>query len=129
MIVLDASIVIGHLAAADAHHARATAFFREHADAEFVVHTLTLTEILVGPMRVGRVLEATRALASLGIGEWAPPTGGAARLAQLRVESGLELPDCCVIDAAIETGSGLATFDERLASAARRSGLAVVSVG
>ena len=129
MIVLDASIVIAHLAAADAQDARATAFFREQADAEFIVHTLTLTEILVGPSRVGRALDATRALAALGVDEWAPPAGGAARLAQLRVGSGLKLADCCVLDAAIETGSALATFDERLASAARASGLAVVSIG
>ncbi len=129
MIVLDASVVIAHLAAADAHHARATAFFREHADADFIVHTLTLTEILVGPTRVGRALDATRALAALGIDEWAPPAGSAARLAQLRVESGLKLPDCCVLDAATETASALATFDEQLASAARAAGLATVSFG
>ena len=128
MIVLDASVVIAHLAASDAHHARATAFFREHPDAEFIVHNLTLTEILVGPTRVGRALEVTRALASLGIDEWAPPAGGAARLAQLRVDSGLKLPDCCVLDAAIETGSALATLDERLAGAARALRLTVISV-
>ena len=127
MIVLDASVVIAHLAAADAHHARATTFFRERADAEFVVHTLTLTEILVGPVRVGRALDATRALASLGIDEWSPPAGTAVRLAQLRVESGLKLPDCCVLDVAIETESALATFDERLASAAREAGLTTAS--
>ena len=129
MIVLDASVVIAHLAASDAHHARAMAFLREHVDAEFIVHTLTFTEILVGPTRVGRALEATRALASLGIDEWAPPAGSAARLAQLRVDSGLRLPDCCVLDVAIETGSALATFDERLANAARAAGLATASLG
>ncbi|GAA1814659.1 PIN domain-containing protein [Agromyces neolithicus] len=128
MIVLDASLVIAHLAAAGAHHPRATTFFREHADADFIVHMLTLTEILVGPTRVGRALDVTRALASLGIDEWAPPSGSAARLAHLRVASGLQLPDCCVLDAAIETASPLATFDERLAGAARAAGVTVVAV-
>ncbi|MCD2441453.1 type II toxin-antitoxin system VapC family toxin [Agromyces sp. SYSU K20354] len=127
MIVLDASVVIAHLAAGDAHHARATEFFREHAGDEFVVHTLTLTEILVGPMRVGRGADATRALASLGIGEWAPPAGSAARLAQLRVDSGLKLPDCCVLDVAVESRHPLATFDARLAEAAVALGVPVVA--
>ncbi|MFD4421406.1 type II toxin-antitoxin system VapC family toxin [Agromyces sp. NPDC058484] len=129
MIVLDASVVIAHLAGADAHHERATAFFREHSDVEFIVHALTLTEILVGPMRMGRGDDAMRALASLGIGESAPPSGSAPRLAQLRVASGLKLPDCCVLDAARESGHPLATFDTRLADAAAALGVPVVTLG
>lgn len=49
------------------------------------------------------------------------------RLARLRVNSRLKLPDCCVLSAAIATRSRIATFDGRLASAARELGLQVVT--
>jgi toxin FitB len=126
MIVLDASMVIAHLSARDGHHEAATAFFAARLDDEFIVHTLTLTEILVGPMRVGREAFAEQQLADLGVTEWAPPKGGAARLARLRVETGLKLPDCCVLDAAMTARAALATFDDRLARAAVSVGLPVI---
>jgi predicted nucleic acid-binding protein len=123
MIVLDASIVIAHFDSRDAHHQRATALFRGHLDDDFLVHTLTLTEILVGPIRVGHEALALQHLDRLHIRQWAPGNGGALRLAQLRAESALKLPDCCVLDAAIATGSPLATFDERLAACAASFGV------
>lgn len=124
MIVLDASVVIAHLALRDAHHAAAGRFFRAHADDGFLVHTLNLTEILVGPVRVGREALAVRSIAALGITEW-NPAPGAERLARLRAETGLKLPDCCVLDAALQTGSALASFDARLAEAAEAMGVVV----
>ena len=126
MIVLDASVVIAHLASHDAHHRTATDFFRERLDEEFAVHTLTLTEILVGPTRVGRGAFALQQLTALGVTEWTPPSGSAARLAQLRADSGLKLPDCCVLHAAMTTTSPLATFDERLARVAASAGVSVI---
>jgi toxin FitB len=129
MIVLDASMVIAHFSARDVHHEAATAFFAARLDDEFIVHSLTLTEILVGPIRVGRESFAEQQLAELGISEWAPAEGGAVRLARLRVETGLKLPDCCVLDAAMTARAALATFDARLARAATAVGLPVVGVG
>lgn len=41
------------------------------------------------------------------------------RLAELRASSGLKLPDCCVPDVAIHHQASLATFDDKLAAAAR----------
>lgn len=127
MIVLDASVVIAHLTSRDAHHEAASAFFEHHLDDDFVVHTMTLTEILVGPMRVGRGAFAELQLAALGIAEWAP-TDGAARLARLRVETTLKLPDCCVLDAALSNGAPLATLDAQLARAAVSLGVEVAAV-
>ena len=49
------------------------------------------------------------------------------RLAALRAETRLPLPDCCVLDVAIESGGDLATFDTRLAAAARRHGVALAT--
>ncbi|WP_157008226.1 type II toxin-antitoxin system VapC family toxin [Agromyces laixinhei] len=129
MIVLDASVVIAHLSSHDAHHERAVAFFRANVAEAFVMHSLTMTEILVGPIRVGRSEAAEHALASLGISEWMPPAGSAARLARVRVESGLKLPDCCVLDAALSNRGRIATFDGRLAQAAHDLGVEVIQPG
>lgn len=126
MIVLDASVVIAQFASHDVHHRRATEFFLEHLDEDFLVHTLTLTEILVGPTRIGRGEFAEQQLKGLGASEWIPSSGGAARLARLRVDTGLKHPDGCVLDAAMATGSALATFDGQLARAAASVGVPVV---
>jgi predicted nucleic acid-binding protein len=128
VIVLDASVVIAHLASHDAHHPAARTFFEHHLDDDFVVHTMTLTEILIGPIRVGRASFAEQQLADLGVVEWAP-TDGAARLARLRVETKLRLPDCCVLDTALSNGASLATFDSELARAAVSLGLELAEVG
>jgi predicted nucleic acid-binding protein len=45
------------------------------------------------------------------------------RLALLRAETGLKLPDCCVLLAAEQSGAAVATFDDRLAGAVTRRGL------
>ena len=47
------------------------------------------------------------------------------RLARLRVQTALPLPDCCVLDAAIMHDAALGTFDQRLAAAAVRNGVDV----
>lgn len=128
MIVLDASVVIAHLSSRDVHHGAAVRFFRSHLDDDFLMHSLTLTEVLVGPTRADVAALAEHHIERLGIVEWMPPPG-AARLARLRVESSLKLPDCCVLDAAMSNGAALATFDERLAGAASAFGVTAVKLG
>lgn len=128
MIVLDASVVIAHFAAHDEHHAAATGFFRTHLDDEFAMHSLTLTEVLVGPIRAGREVFIEQQLARLAIREWMPRAGSASRLARLRVETGLKLPDCCVLDAAMSTEARLATLDAALARAASSVGVATIEL-
>ncbi|WP_394554582.1 type II toxin-antitoxin system VapC family toxin [Agromyces sp. MMS24-JH15] len=127
MIVLDASVVIAHLSSHDVHNDRAVAFFRGNTRERFSMHSLTLAEVLVGPVRAGRGEAVEHALASLAIEEWAPPEGSAARLARIRVESGMRLPDCCVLDAAVVQNGRIATFDATLASAAQRLGIEVLA--
>jgi predicted nucleic acid-binding protein len=129
VIVLDASVVIAHFASRDAHHDAAAEFFGTRLDLSFLVHPLTLTEILVGPLRSGRETFVVQQLDALGIAEWQPPAGSALRLARLRVDSGLKLRDCCVLHAAIAAGAPLATFDERLARAAASVGVPLVGLG
>jgi predicted nucleic acid-binding protein len=127
LIVLDASVLIAHLASDDAHHSAATRVLEAHVDEEFVVHPVNLAEILVGPARVQRVKPALEALEAIAVEEWIAAPGEAVRLAQLRVNTGLKMPDCCALCAAIDSGSTLATFDVRLAEVARGLGVVVVS--
>jgi predicted nucleic acid-binding protein len=64
------------------------------------------------------------ALKALEIEELPLPRGAADRLAALRAESGLKLPDCCVLLTAEATNGSVLTFDERLAREAADRGLA-----
>lgn len=126
MIVLDASVVIALLDGADAHHARAVQVIEDAQDRheELAMSPVTIAEILVGPARAGRDEAVLEDLGHLGIRETA--LGSPRRLAALRVSTGLRLPDCCVLLAAEDaSGADVATFDDRLAGAARARGLRV----
>lgn len=125
IIVLDASVLIAHLNGEDAHHAVAEAFFTENAGAEFLMHTVNVAEILVVPMRMHRAEQAARMLHGMGIAEWNHEPGEARHLAELRVETDLRMPDVCALDTALRNSAALATFDARLAKAARRLGVRV----
>lgn len=56
------------------------------------------------------------------------PKDASIRLALLRTETNLKLPACCVLFAAEQRHAAVATFDQRLVSAAGERGLAVASV-
>jgi predicted nucleic acid-binding protein len=120
VIVLDASVLIAHLDADDTHHERARERLLDAADQQFAASPITLAEVLVGPTRAGRLPEARAALGTLGVTELPLPANAAERLAQLRVETQLKLPDCCVLLAAHEAACPVLTFDERLAREADR---------
>jgi predicted nucleic acid-binding protein len=47
------------------------------------------------------------------------------KLAAIRAATGLKMPDCCVVLAAEQDGTDLATFDDRLASVAKTRGIRV----
>ena len=118
-ITLDASVVIAHLQPRDPHHRAATQYLREHADEPLLIHPLNLAEVLVGGVRSGRGQELLDDLHAIGVRIADEREGEPLRLAALRVETGLKLPDCCALDTALTSESTLVTFDGRLASAAR----------
>lgn len=127
MIVLDASVLIAHLDARDALHARARAVLIAASDRAWGASVLTLAETLVGPARSGRLQDAQRAIESIGVESIPLGPGDASELAVLRAVSGLTMPDCCVLQAAASVGADtVATFDERLRRAAGERGLAVL---
>lgn len=124
MIVVDASVLIAHLDARDRHHADAAARLAAAAEHPLAASPLTLAEVLVGPARARRLDAARGALRELGVRELPLPSDAAWRLAALRAETGLRLPDCCVLlDAQEPPAESVMTFDERLAAEATRIGL------
>jgi predicted nucleic acid-binding protein len=127
VIVVDASVLIAHLDENDALHDRAVEALLATAEQPLRCSPITLAEVLVGPARAGRLGDAQAALADLGVVEIAVGHDGAARLAALRAETGLKLPDCCVLLAAEDArADAVLTFDDRLARAAEQRGLPVV---
>jgi len=125
VITLDASLLIAHLSPNDSHHGTATAYLRNHAGEPLLIHSLNLAEVLVGGVRAGRGQELLNDLHAIGLRVADQYAGESPRLATLRVETGLKLPDCCALDAALTSGSALATFDERLAAVTRTRHLEV----
>ena len=123
MIALDASVMIAHLTPHDAHHAAATEILLNAAPGSMLVHPLTLAEVLVGGVRVGHGQVMRDDLEAAGLRVVAPDPGEPRRLAELRVSTGLTLPDCCVLDVALHSACALATFDDALAAGARQRGV------
>ncbi len=125
MIALDASVLIAHLNPSDAHHQAATGILLAGLPGQMLVHTVTLAEVLVGGVRIGRGASMRDDLHAAGISVAPHDEGEPLRLAELRATTGLKLPDCCVLDIAIHHQASLATFDDALAVAAGRHGVAI----
>ena len=127
MIVLDASVLIAVLIPQDMHHHFAASLVAGaiSSSQNLLVNPVTLAEILVLPTRENRVDLVLAALAGLGVQEDPLPTNAARVLARLRVDTGLKLPDCCVLLTAMDRQATLASFDQRLLAAAAALGIEV----
>lgn len=126
MIILDASVVIAFLNTADPHNPRAVELLAENVGEGFGMHPLTLAEVLVGGVRVGRANQLLADLQAIGVMALDSQANEAMILAELRASSGMKMPDCCVLMTALRDASPLATFDERLARTARSLGLSTL---
>lgn len=127
MIVLDASVLIGHFEPADAHHARATELLKTHVDEPFAASVLTLAEVYAGASRARQADRLQQLLARLQIESLDLPAKAAGRLGELRASTGLKMPDCCVLYAAEQHRASIATFDAKLADRASDLGLGVAA--
>jgi predicted nucleic acid-binding protein len=125
-VVLDASVLIGHLDNNDPHHARAVSLLDATDGQMLGASTITLAETLVAPARAGRIADAHAALNRLGVRELALGGEASSRLARLRADLGIKLPDCCVLLAAQEHAGAVASFDTGVIKAARKLGLRTV---
>ena len=124
MIVVDASVLIAHLDERDALHARAVDVLLEVADRRLGCSPITLAAVLVGPARHDRLAAARAAVAELEVEEIPLGEQAPLRLAALRAESGLKMPDCCVLLAAQDAAAeAVLTFDDALAREVERLGL------
>ena len=126
MIVVDANVVIAVLDPHDSHFEKARRLFVAHSAERLAAHRLTMAEALVLAARGGREVAAAAAISALGVGRLDGPDDPV-ELARLRAGSGLTMPDCCVLQAAIREKAKLATFDARLARAAAAAGVPVVA--
>lgn len=126
MIVFDASVVIAYLDGHDDLHDAAETLLATAIDDDFGANSLTLAEVMVVPARTGRVEAVQEVLHELELKELPFPPDTAVRLAQLRVSTGLKMPDCCVLLAAEDRHATVATFDDRLVRAAEDRKLAVL---
>ena len=128
MLAFDACVLIAFLDSADVHHAKAHSIVLQSVGHERWASPVTLTEVLVAPARAGQTAKAEEALRALSISQVPMGSDTPRRLAVLRAETGLKLPDCCVLlaaqDAAADT---IATVDHRLERAARALGFKVLS--
>lgn len=127
-VVLDASVLIGAMQPRDAHHAAARSILRRGAAfGALLAHPLTIAESAVGAALAGDTERLRSAYAGLGIHSLPTDEDAPWRLARLRASTGLPMPDCCVLDSALEAGAALATFDQRLAHAAASAGVDVIN--
>lgn len=127
MIVLDASVLIAYLDRDDNFHAEAESLLAGAVDDDLGVNPLTLAEVLVAPVRDGRLALVQAAMRDLEVTELPFPPDTAVRLAQLRATTTLKLPDCCVLLAAHSAGATLASFDGRLLQTAADRNLQVLN--
>lgn len=122
LVVFDASVLVAFLAREDAHHVAAVEVVRASLEpgTERCLCAVTLSEILVGPIRSGRpgVVEDFVERLSVEV----RPVGAALALrgATVRARTGLALPDAYVVAVGLEareSGSGdvrVESFDQRL---------------
>ena len=124
-MILDANVVIALLDADDVHYSAAAGILVDHAGSPFRTHPVTLAESLVAHVRAGTADVALDRLARLGVDTLQAPDR-AVDLARLRADTRLKMPDCLPLLAAETSATPLATFDARLAGAARARGVPVV---
>lgn len=117
-LILDASVLIGLLDDADAHHERAVDDVEaaDEASTALVAPASAYSEAMVAFARVDRIGGAREAIAAMGIRVSPLDARTAERAAELRARNGrLRLPDAIVLATAHELGGDLLSYDERLA--------------
>jgi predicted nucleic acid-binding protein len=117
-LILDASVLIGLLDAADDHHRRAVDDVEAADEAlnDLVTPASAYSEAMVAFARADRIRDAREAVAAMGIRVSPLDARTAERAAELRARHDrLRLPDAIVLATARELGGQLLSYDERLA--------------
>lgn len=122
-VVLDASVLIALVNGDDAHHEWAVSFLLETVEEELCISALSLAEALVYPTRAGRAADFHESISGLDLDVAEFSAANATALAEVRVKSGLKMPDAAVLHLALDRSAGLATVDTQLAAQARAHGI------
>ena len=77
-------------------------------------------------MDAGRIDRVVPTWSSAGLEQLAAIEDESLKLANMRVRTGLRMPDCCALLAAVEGADGIATFDLALANAGRGLSVRVI---
>lgn len=125
IVVLDASTVIALYDSKDLNHKWSLQLFRETVAFELVMSSLTYAEALVHPIRSGKQKAFEKGVSGLGIKIQGINPGDAVKLAQIRANTKLKMPDAIVLATALELEAAVATTDKSLASAARKLSVGV----
>lgn len=122
-LILDASVLIGLLDTADAHHAQAIQD-TEAADQTgrpLLVPASAYSEALVAFARANRIKDAREAITAMGLTVTPLTAPIAEHAAELRTRhERLRLPDAIVLASAHELNGELLSYDHNLARLARR---------
>ena len=126
--VFDADVLIAYLTRGDAHHDRARTRVRASLapGVERRICAVTLSEILVGPIRAGRAEVVEQMHARLSIATTHVDAALARGAATVRARTGLRLPDAYVLATAMHAEREgkeevhIETFDRSLARARAR---------
>ncbi len=120
-LLLDADVLIGALDGNDPHHQRARALFTGWRDDQdtCAISVVNLTEVLVAPSADVSKLAATReAIAALRVTVHQPNEAIAVEAARLRRRHPISLPDAYCLATAKYTSSAVASFDQKILTAA-----------
>jgi predicted nucleic acid-binding protein len=122
-LILDASVLIGLLDTADAHHAKAIQDTEtaDQAGHPLLVPASAYSEALVAFARANRTKDAREAITAMGLTITPLTATIAERAAELRARhERLRLPDAIVLASAYELNGELLSYDRSLARLARR---------
>jgi predicted nucleic acid-binding protein len=122
-LILDASVLIGLLDRADAHHERAVddVAAADVVGDELLTPASAYSEALVAFARAGRVDDAREAIQGMGIVVHPVSAEIAEHAAKLRARHDrLRLPDAIVLASAHGLNARLLAYDDRLTALARR---------
>lgn len=123
MMIVDANVLIAHIESTDANNKRAIELLRAAGLKGLAISSVTLGEVLVRPIRSGCLNETLAELRKLHLNEVGLGKYAAIRLALLRAETNLKMPDCCVLLAAEDgDATGILTLDDRLRASATKLG-------
>ncbi len=124
-MILDSSAFIAFLNLSDSHNLVSTNVIENRRTAESLfLHEVSLAECLAYSQSEQETQSIIAVATSLRI-VIAESRGleAAFRVSQIRERTGLNLPDCYVLDAAIENSESLLTFDKRMNKSAKQLGI------